>query len=164
MIAIDWILGILLLASSFGVILTKKPVRASLSFLATLILLASIYLRLSAEFIAVLQVLAYAGAILVIFMFVIILFQDAHEKISEISGKTSKKFLAIVIACFFLALLFLTFNIKDITSSQELPKDFGSAHSLGMIMYRDFFFPFEAVVLLFLIAIVGAVYIARKDS
>ena len=73
-------------ASSLGVILVKKPVHASLCFLLTLIDSGAFYLQLHAEFIAVMQVLVYAGAIFVIFMFVIILFQDAHEQIEQIQA------------------------------------------------------------------------------
>ena len=60
---IDYILGAILILSSLGVILLRKPVHASLSFLLTLLALAALYLQLSAEFIAVMQVLVYAGGI-----------------------------------------------------------------------------------------------------
>ena len=69
---VQWFVCSLLIISSLGVILLPKPVHASLSFLLSLLLLAALYLELSAHFIAVLQVFVYAGAILVIFMFVII--------------------------------------------------------------------------------------------
>ena len=74
----ELLLGLLLILSGLGVILAKKPVYSALSFLLTLILLAIQFLELSANFIAVMQVIVYAGAILVMFMFVIVLFQDAH--------------------------------------------------------------------------------------
>ena len=90
-----WILSGVLLAASLGVILAKKPVYAALSFLLTLITLAAIYLQLSAEFIAAMQVLVYAGAILVIFMFVIILFQDAHDELERYKAVNRSALLAI---------------------------------------------------------------------
>ena len=68
-LSIQFLLGMLLILSSLGVILLKNPVHASLSFLVTLMTVAVFFLELSAEFIAVMQVLIYAGAILVIFIF-----------------------------------------------------------------------------------------------
>ena len=71
---IQWIMGLVLILSAMGVILLRKPLYACLSFLLSLLLLAAFYLQLYAEFIAVMQILIYAGAILVIFVFVIVFF------------------------------------------------------------------------------------------
>lgn len=158
----QWILGGILIFSSLGVILAKKPVRASISFLVTLLTLAVFYLQLSAEFIAVMQVLVYAGAILVIFMFVIILFQDAYLKIDQTEPRSEKPFLIAAAGSFILALIFLGTQFLGIMSSPKVPAVFGTVEQIGMSLYLDFFFPFEAVIFLFLIALVGALYIAKK--
>lgn len=161
----QWILSFVLIISSLGVILARKPVHASLSFLVTLLTLATLYLQLSAEFIGVMQVLVYAGAILVIFMFVIVLFQDAHQQINQVKSKSSQPFLLVAGSAFVLTLIYLGKRLVDIPPSvQELPENFGSARALGKLLYIDFFFPFEAVILLFLIAVVGALYVGRKVS
>lgn len=161
---IQWILGAFLILSSLGVILARKPVYASLCFLLTLLGLATVYLELSAEFIAVMQVLVYAGAILVIFMFVIILFQDAHEKIDLLQANSAWPLLLIAGTSFALALVFLGSELIALPrSTPQAPAGFGTVQALGRLLYVDFFFPFEAVVLLFLIAVVGALYIGRKD-
>lgn len=161
----QWILGFILILSSLGVILIKKPVHACLSFLLTLFTLAVLYLQLSASFIAVMQILIYAGAILVIFMFVIILFQDAYQQISQVKAKSLPAFLIIAAAAFVLALVFLGKRLIGIsTEGDKLPKDFGSVQLLGEALYIDFFFPFEAVIFLFLIALVGALYVAKKPE
>ena len=161
---IQWILGIILILSSLGVILVKKPVHASLSFMLSLLTLAALYLQLSAEFIAVMQVLIYAGAILVIFMFVIVLFQDAHEQIAQYEAKSFPPLLATAAAAFVLALIFFGKRLLDLSpSTTPLPEGFGTVQALGKALYLDFFFPFEAVILLFLIAIVGALYVGRRD-
>ena len=159
----QWILGLILILSSLGVILVKKPVHASLSFLATLLALAGLYLQLSAQFIAVMQVLVYAGAILVIFMFVIILFQDAHQQINRNPPQSMRSFLIISGGAFLLAMLFLGARLLGFGPSEtDLPANFGSVQNIGMLLYVDFFFPFEAVILLFLIAVIGGLYIAKK--
>lgn len=160
---LSWILSFILILSSLGVILVRKPVHASLFFLLTLLILATIYLELSAQFIAIMQILVYAGAILVIFMFVIVLFQDAHQQIAQFPPKTSLFLLSFAASFFFVGLAFFGTHIASLTGSrEELPVDYGTVQSLGKLLYMDFFFPFEAVVWLFLIALVGVLHIGKK--
>lgn len=162
---LEAVFGSIIVLSSLGVVLLRKPVHACLSFLLTLLTLAAIYLQLSAEFIAVMQVLVYAGAILVIFMFVIVLFQDAYLKISEKESGSLPFLIGLAAAGFGAAALAFGSQIIALThSTASLPKDYGTVESLGRTLYIDFFFPFEAVVLLFLVALVGAVYIAKKET
>lgn len=162
---VQWILGLVLILSSLGVISARKPIYASLSFLLTLLTLAALYLQLSAQFIAVMQILVYAGAILVIFVFVIVLFQDAHEQIAQFDAK-SKPFLLYLAGSLFL--LTLVFFGKSLMGTEQgsagVAPDYGTVQSLGKILYLDFFFPFEAVVLIFLVAVVGALFIAKKEK
>jgi len=162
---VQWILGSILVLASLGVILARKPVHASLSFLLSLLALAALYLQLSAQFIAVMQVLVYAGAILVIFMFVIVLFQDAYQQIAHEEAKSAPIWLFSAASLFLLGMIFLgTQLVSTIPSTETLPTDFGTVQSLGQALYIDFFFPFEAVILLFLVAIIGALYIGKKGD
>jgi NADH-quinone oxidoreductase subunit J len=162
---IQWFLGILLILSSLGVILAPKPVHASLSFLLTLLLLALLYLQLSAQFIAVMQVLVYAGAILVLFMFVIILFQDAHQQIDRFDPKCSPLLLAVSSCSLLVTWLFLGRRLLALpVASNGLPEDYGSVEAIGKALYLDYFFPFEAVILLFLIALVAVLYIGKRSK
>lgn len=161
----QWLLGALLLLSSLGILLLRHPVHASLSFLVTLLSLAAIYLELSAEFIAVMQVIVYAGAILVIFMFVIVLFQDAHQQIGYSQGKNSLVLLATAAVTFLLALFSLGMQLVGsfpAKAERVAAEGFGTVEALGRELYLDFFFPFEVVIMLFLVALVGALYTAKK--
>lgn len=160
----QWILGLLLILSSLGVITARKPIYASLSFLLSLIFLAALYLQLSAEFIAVMQILVYAGAILVIFVFVIVLFQDAHQQIESHVSATPPFLTWSAIGAFFIALLFFGKNLTGpLLPKRELVEGFGSVQGLGEALFVDFFFPFEAIILLFLVAVVGSLYIAKRE-
>jgi len=160
----QWILGVTLLLTSIGVISAKKPIHASISFLLSLMLLASMYLHLSAEFIGIMQILVYAGAILVIFVFVMVLFQDAHEHISQSKPKSKKMLLGIAGLTFILIMiLFGSLLVQLQPYLKTPPEGFGSASGIGKVLYLNFFFPFEAVILLFLVAIVGALFIAKKE-
>lgn len=162
---IDYILGAILILSSLGVILLRKPVHASLSFLLTLLALAALYLQLSAEFIAVMQVLVYAGAILVIFMFVIVLFQDAHQQIAKYESHSAPPLLIFAGASLVTTLAFLGHRFVGLTTPRDLlPEGYGTVQSLGHALYLDFFFPFEAIILMFLVAVVGALHVGKKDS
>lgn len=159
------ILGLLLILSSIGVIVAKKPVYSSLSFLLSLLVLASLYLELSAQFIGVMQVLVYAGAILVIFMFVIVLFQDAHYEISLFKAQSSSLWIGIAALAFFSALAYFGYRLLTLQPEKNsLPNEYGTVESLGQVLYLDFFFPFEAVILIFLIAVAGSLYIGRKEG
>lgn len=158
------LVGAVLILSSLGVLIAKKPVYASLSFLLTLISLAALYLQLSAQFIAIMQILVYAGAILVIFMFVIILFQDAYLKIAQTEPTASPWLVGAGILSLLGLFGFLSYRIWNTQeSTKTLPETFGSVQELGKALYLDFFFPFEAVILLFLVAMIGTVYIGKRE-
>jgi NADH-quinone oxidoreductase subunit J len=159
----QWILGIVIVMASLGTILSKKPVHSSIFFLLTLFTLAVFYLQLAAQFIAVMQVLVYAGAILVIFMFVMVLFQDSYQQIHLFPPKSSPQLLFAAAGCFLVTIFLLGKSLIDfVPINPKLPTDFGTTQHLGQVLYIDFFFPFEAVILLFLVAVVGSLYIAKK--
>ncbi len=160
-----YFLAALIVLFAIGVITIKKPVYSALCFLGTLLSLSAYYLELSAEFIATMQILVYAGAILVVFMFVMILFQDAYQKIAHNPANSAFPLLAAASLAFTGAALFLAYRLKGIQDVKTvLPENFGTVQSLGKSLYIDFFFPFEAVVIIFLIACVGALYIGKKEA
>ncbi len=157
-------LAFLLILSASGILIAKRPVYAALSFLGTLMLLAVHYLLLSAEFIAVMQILVYAGAILVLFIFVMMLFQDAYAEIHKAVAQSSKVLICFAASAFVVGVGFVLTRVSQIPThfSAPLTEGFGQARALGKALYIDFFFPFEAVLLLFLVGIVGAVYIGKR--
>lgn len=160
---VEWILGALLLLASLGVILARKPVYAGLYFLVVLLLLSALYLQLSAQFIAIMQILVYAGAILVIFMFVIILFQDAHQQLARFKSQAVIPLLSIAAISLVGGFLFLGQRLIGLKPVKEgLPEGFGNVEPIAQALYVDFFFPFEAIIALFLIALIGALYVGRK--
>lgn len=163
---IQWVLGVFLLLFAIGVISLKKPLYAALSFLASLLMIGALYLTLFAEFIALMQVLVYAGAILVIFVFVIVLFQDAHAQIDQFAPKVSLIFLLSTFIVFAMAQAIFALYLRKVPviEGASLPENFGSVSRIGEALYTQFFFPFESVVLLFLVAAIGALYIAKRES
>jgi NADH-quinone oxidoreductase subunit J len=131
----------------------------------TLFSLAVLYLQLSAQFIAVMQVLVYAGAILVIFMFVIVLFQDAHRQIEKNEARSAPFLIGSALIGMAGVMFYVGRNLIGIRPQVEtLPQGYGTVEGLGRALYIDFFFPFEAVIIIFLIALVGALYVGRKAT
>lgn len=162
---LNWILGTILILSSLGVIFAKKPVYSSLFFLLTLLTQAGLFMELSAQFIAVMQILVYAGAILVIFMFVIVLFQDAYQQIDKYDPESSKPLLIVSAVAFIVVMCFVASNLISLPAPKEiLPANYGTVQSLGRELYVDFFFPFEAVTLLFIVALIGALYTGKRSQ
>ncbi|MBS0634734.1 MAG: NADH-quinone oxidoreductase subunit J [Verrucomicrobia bacterium] len=159
------VLAPLIILSALGVIFAKKPVHSCLSFLLTLFGLAALFLELSAPFIAVMQILVYAGAILVIFMFVIVLFQDAYLAIEEYKASVRRGWLLFAGILFSATLFLLGKELlgKDLAAIDAKGNiEYGTVQAIAKTLYVDFFFPFEAVALLFLVAIVGSLYIGKK--
>ncbi|MFI0434663.1 MAG: NADH-quinone oxidoreductase subunit J [Parachlamydiaceae bacterium] len=162
---LQWVMGAIFLLSAMGVVLFDKPMYASLSFLLSLIFLAAFDLQLHAEFIALMQILVYAGAILVIFVFVVVLFQDVYQQLAQFKAKSAPLFLTVTGVLFISILPFFVARFFPLTQSvKDLPEGFGSAQAIGQALYLDFFIPFESIVLLFLVAVVGALYIAKKEG
>jgi NADH-quinone oxidoreductase subunit J len=162
---IEYVLLVLLMATSLGVLFLRNTVHACLSFLGTLLTLAAFYAELKAPFIAMSQVLIYAGAILVLFMFVIILFQDAHHSIADYRSKCHP--LVLYGACLLFACAFFAASwpfLKGHEPYRAFHESFGSVMSIGKALYIEFFFPFEGVIFIFLVSLVVALYIGKRES
>lgn len=161
----QYFMGFILLLSSVGILIAKKPVHAALCFLSALLMLAALYLELLAQFISVMQILVYAGAILVIFVFVIVLFQDAHQHIHDFQPRSSRWLLGSAAVFFVVVMLLLGRHFLHLpNTSTTLPAEFGTVQEIGKSLYLKFFFPFEAITLLFIVASIGALYIAKKEN
>jgi NADH-quinone oxidoreductase subunit J len=159
------IFAAIMIFAALGMIFARKPVYASLCFLLTLLASSALFFELRAEIIGVLQLLVYGGATLVVFMFVIVLFQDAHHHIQEALPQSKPLLLSVACILFLGSLLLLGAGfIGFIPEEGELIEGFGQMQTLGKELYTNYFFPFEVVSLVFLVALVGALYVARKDA
>jgi NADH-quinone oxidoreductase subunit J len=151
-------------ASAIIMITRRNPVKSVLFLIANFFSISAIYLLLRAQFIAIIQVLVYAGAIMVLFLFVIMLLNLQDEsKLSE--NITYKKLTAILLSVLLFAVLSITvyfafFNkFKTISGSAE---QLGTVQNIGRELYTTFTFPFEVVSFILLAAIVGAIVLAKK--
>jgi NADH-quinone oxidoreductase subunit J len=155
-----WVLAALTAFFAVFTMTRRNPVTAVMSLVATFFCLAAIYATLSAHFLAVLQVLVYAGAIMVLFIFVVMILN--REEVSPLSLRPMA-FIAIGGAVY---LLVKFLYVADTASGPiaTVPDTFGTVGSIGDLLFRGFLYPFEAISLLLLVAIVGGVVVSRSHQ
>ena len=146
------------LAGGMGVVAARQPVHSALSLLLVLGSLAVLYLTLAAEFLAVLQVIVYAGAIVVLFLFVIMLLhaRTPESRPSRVGGQWS---LAVPLGLALWAGL-SSAALQLPASARAVGPEFGSTEAVGRVLFREFLLPFEVASLLLVVGIVAAVVLA----
>jgi NADH-quinone oxidoreductase subunit J len=152
-------------SSAVGVVVSRRPLYAALSLVVNMLSLAILFLLLSAQFLAAAQVIVYAGAVMVLFVFVIALlnplrdddaFRDPRQ---VVAASLIGAGLVLVAVVGFLGFGHgVTFDAGDTLASGV---QLGSIQAVGTALYRDFTFPFEATGLVLVVAAVGAVYLSR---
>jgi NADH-quinone oxidoreductase subunit J len=169
--ALFWILSVGTVLSTLAVVVPpfgRNPIHAALSLVVSFVFMAGLYALLVAHLLAALQVLIYAGAIMVLFVFVIMLlnlreadFGDSRMTVTKIVGG--------------LALLFIfgrlwTFITNDpalkmpgADLSTPAMADFGTIGTVGQLLYKDFMIPFELTSILLLVAVIGSLVMAKRN-
>ena len=160
------IFGILSVISAGGVVASRQPLNSALWLVLTLFLVAVHFALLDAHLMAAMQVLIYAGAIMVLVIFVIMLL-GLDDPGFSLGKQKFTNLLAAVVSGSFAALTYISltgmgsFSIKDVLSgSGKLSADFGTTEGVGKLMFTTYLVPFQLVGLLLLAAIIGAVLIA----
>jgi NADH-quinone oxidoreductase subunit J len=153
-----WVVGFALLT-----ITRRNPVTAVMSLVATFFGLAAIYASLSAHFLAVLQVLVYAGAIMVLFIFVVMILN--REEVAPLALRPMR-LLGVVGSAYLLWVFVDVVRVNSQTNEipKVLPDTYGTVASIGEILFTKFLYPFEAISLLLLVAIVGGVVVSRSHQ
>ena len=151
------------LGSAVLVIAARNPINSAMSLVATFFFLAGLYAQLLAHTIAVLQVLVYAGAIMVLFLFVIMLLSltDLGEPARRV---TFPRVVGGAAAAGLLLVLVAAVSRWQASAVETLPpggRAFGTLEAVGAVLYARWILPFEAVSLLLLVAMVGAVVVAK---
>jgi NADH-quinone oxidoreductase subunit J len=146
------------LAGGVGVIASRPPVRSALSLLLVLGSLAVLYLLLAAQFIAALQVIIYAGAIVVLFLFVIMLL---HARTGEARAEKlrAQRALAFVLAAALLGAVLAVVRAGPATGPAPAAEGFGTAQAVGAALFTSYVLPFELASVLLLVGIIAAVVI-----
>lgn len=158
-----WVLAVGAVGSSLAMITGRKPVHCAVVFLGTLISLAGLFLLLYAQFVAILQIIIYAGAILVLFLFVIMLLH-AHSGEGSVEKLRLQRPLAIVFSLVLLAGISLLFLQAGLGEPPSPEAGMGTAESVGKALFDRFILPFEVASVLLLTGILGAVVLSKKEG
>ncbi len=152
------------IASALMMITRPNPVKGVLFLIVNFFCLAVLYLILQAQFIAIIQILVYAGAIMVLFLFVIMLLNLEDEAMLT-DKKNYKTYIAVALAGGVLielvASLGLVTNRMTSTISPEMSR-LGTVESIGSVLFKDYLLPFEITSMLLLAALVGVIVLAKK--
>ena len=160
------VFGMLAAAVIGGAIFTmtrRNPVTAVMSLVGTFFALAATYASLSAHFLAIIQILVYAGAIMVLFIFVVMILN--REEVAPVALRGLGLRSLGVAAGIYLVIVFA--RVVRVGAPTDLPvpsETFGTVASIGDILFRDFLYPFEAISLLLLVAVVGGVVVSRSHK
>jgi len=154
--------GAVAVAGAVNLLVQRHPINSALSLIAVMAALAGEYLLLGAEFVAALQVIVYAGAIMVLFVFVIMLLNAGEEE------RTKGSRVAIVIGVpgmllgsVLVAWVVLRHSGTEAVAVGALP---GPPRTIGHMLFHEFLLPFEVTSILILIAIMGAVVLASRPT
>ena len=158
-----WVLSALTVFSALMVVVSKNPVHSVLWLIFTFFCISGHYILLNAQFLAVVNIIVYAGAIMVLFLFVVMLMnlnvaaEPQKNKLLQFAGVISGGSL-------FLVLLSALVKAKDFTNPIEMQTgDYGLVKNLGLVLFKQYVVPFEISSVLFLSAMIGAVVISKKD-
>jgi len=156
-----FVLALLLIASALITITNRNPVTSAVALAFNLVAIAGVYLVLDAQFIGLLQVIVYAGAIMVLILFVIMLLNLREETKAHPAG-TFQRVLAPLAALLFAVVIGRALFLSAPSTFPDKPEGFGNAAALGKELFTRFYYPFEAISLLLVVAMIGAVLLAKR--
>ncbi|MCL6565729.1 MAG: NADH-quinone oxidoreductase subunit J [Acidobacteriia bacterium] len=157
------VLAAVAIAGALSLILARHPIRSALSLIVVMVALAGLYLLQGADFIAAVQVIVYAGAIMVLFVFVIMLLNAGEEERTSWSRMARYAGLPLAI---YLTVQFAWW-VADGASALALPAapaESEPTRRLAQLLFREFVLPFELTAILILVAILGTVVLGRRES
>lgn len=162
---ITMILGGLTLGSAAMVVLSKHPVRSVLYLIVTFFMISANYVLMNAQFLAIVNIIVYAGAIMVLFLFVLMMLNLSKE--NEPKGSIKMIAAAVIAGGSLFVVLFAALGRMATTSKSELvilSDEQGLVKRLGEELFKNYVLPFEVSSVLFISAIVGAVLLAKREK
>ncbi len=148
--------------SALMVVFAKNPVHSVLYLILTFFAIAGHYVLLNAQFLAVVHVIVYAGAIMVLFLFVIMFLNLNAE--TEPQKPILYKLIGVILSGGLLVLFVGAFKQLNMQYSDMPLTDIGLIKNLGMVLFNDFTLPFEIISILLLTAMVGAIMLGKKET
>lgn len=166
MTAVLWIAGMLAIAGALGVVIARTPVHSVISLVVNILSLAALFLSLQAEFMALIQVIIYAGAIMILFLFVIALLTARKDPVERSEGKLEgQRELGVVAALaggVLMLAVALSAGLGRFPAAEALPAGFGSAAAFGRELLTTHIFSFELTAFVLMAAVIGVVVLVGK--
>lgn len=149
---------------ALGVIFNNSPIGSAVSLIGMMLGLSGIFVLQSAHFIAIIQVIIYAGAIMVLFMFVIMLL-NLKDADTDWRMRDKNLLLSVLTGVLGVGVLYKVTDVvlsSEFGASQVIPDTFGTTAEVGKTLFTDFVLPFEVASVLLLVAMIGAVVLAKS--
>lgn len=166
------VFSLIAIVAAVGVVISRRPIYSALFLLTNFASLAALYVMLQAQFLAAVQVIVYAGAIVVLFLFVVMLLGGGElQDIRDPNRSFQKRFgwqrwAALVLAVLLLAAVGYGLVSGQLNAAQGDATAFGqgSVQAIGAVLYTDYLLPFELASVLLLVGMIGAVVLARPPE
>ena len=160
---IFFVLAALAVLGAISLIVQRHPIHSALSLIVVMVALAGLYLLMGAEFVAAVQIIVYGGAIMVLFVFVIMLLNAGEEERTNFSKLATYAGIPLAVA----VAGFIGAAIVRSSGSLAAPAPSGaltSTKALSMLLFSEFVYPFELTSFLILVAILGAIVLAQREN
>lgn len=159
------ILALISIASSIVMISAHRPIDSALSFIVTLISIGALFALVNASFLFIVQIIIYAGAILSLIIFIIMLLNIKDENLPDEKNKFKWLIATSLLILPFSWILIDLILRSDIQQNAVHPEgtDFGTIHDVGLTLFSEWVLPFELVSILLLVALVGSVTLVKKE-
>lgn len=161
---IFWFLALITLGSALGVILLTNPIYSALSLVMSMVGIAALFVTLGAYFVAGVQLIVYAGAVMVLFVMVLMLFDLKHEVKAFTRGAFTGAMKLVSVGAFAGLVVGAVALTMQSQAPRELPVMADSTRELGQLLFTQYLFGFEALGVLLLVIAVGAVALARSKG
>lgn len=164
-----YIFGGVAVLASLGLITGKNPVHSALFMVAVFFAVAALFVLLGAEFLAAAQILVYAGAIMVLFLFVIMLLRLQPEEMRNTSRHSLQKFFGVVLSLVFVFQITMIIRGGALKGAigRYTPEAIsglgGNTEAVAAVLFTDYLFPFELTSAILLMAMIGAVVLTKKE-
>ena len=165
--AIFYVFGLILLASALCVITARNPVHAALFLVLAFFTASAIWLLLRAEFLAITLVLVYVGAVMVLFLFVVMMLDINLERLREGFWRNLPAALVVGGLMAFEMISVLAYRVYGMPRPNERPLSYSNTKELGRLIYTDYVYAFEIAAVVLLVAIIAAIALTlrrRKDA
>jgi NADH-quinone oxidoreductase subunit J len=161
-LVIFFVLAAIAIFGAVSLIVQKHPIHSALSLIVVMVALAGLYLLMGAEFVAAVQIIVYGGAIMVLFIFVIMLLNAGVEERTNFSKLAT--YAGIPLAVAVTGLIAAAIVSTNAALPARAPETLTSTRTLSTLLFREFVYPFELTSFLILVAILGAIVLAQREN